>query len=509
MSAGISKDEFMSIWNNCKEELRKMLTEDQSASTSNDVEHSQPRRASVSSQEPRPQQDSTQDAKRTPNQRKSAPVARAEASPEDTGVIELDSESLGSDTEDDEDDHDNSFFSGLFVGLGFNRGSQNYYNLAYERAGISKALEDLQRYKTMALPNPVMDGESTTNEADSNDITLAHQFRLSLKTKPSQSSFRVLAMLFYETEGCQSSSTLAPWVAQTTSDGRTFILGSNDEPGFMGGAICAERSALVQLRFVPNAKVTTLVISTDSSDPISPGLLCREFLAGHSIVPWDLRVISVGNCCSRCKLRDDNLLQSKCQNGTEHVYPLLRTTIRELYPHPSPFTRLSATESVEVGRAFQVGKELIPQSASLHKDALKLLEMATAVALANESDLHPIYFGAAVLFEDGRIETSRQVCALEYGCTLDAVSQLAPHFLGSSASPVLLVQADQYGVAHAPFAPARSFLTEKKFGDCHVIVHDIPGSDDKVGCHDFSQWRLHEISVADLAPNPPSWKEGL
>ena len=49
----------------------------------------------------------------------------------------------------------------------------------------------------------------------------------------------------------------------------------------MGGATCAERAAMVQLRFAPPHKLTKLVIATDSLDAISPGILCREFLAGH------------------------------------------------------------------------------------------------------------------------------------------------------------------------------------------------------------------------------------
>ena len=37
--------------------------------------------------------------------------------------------------------------------------------------------------------------------------------------------------------------------------------------------------------------------------------------------------------------------------------------------------------------------------------------------------------------------------------------------------PVLLVQCDQFGIAHAPFASGRSFLTERGFGECKVLIH--------------------------------------
>ena len=230
---------------------------------------------------------------------------------------------------------------------------------------------------------------------------LSHRYRLSLPSPPSQSSFRVLALLFYEEINNENGnnntnstiSHLPPWVRQEiptiieeendddddddsnnnnestttkTTTTRTFIVGTNDEPGFMGGAICAERAAMVQLRFVPNFCITKLVIATDSTTPISPGMLCREFLAGHTSVPWDVPVISTGCICTRCQLRDTDLFQATKNNNdedgsvpppcidghTEHSIPTLKTTIADLYPYPSPYTRLTATESVSLGEEY-------------------------------------------------------------------------------------------------------------------------------------------------------------
>jgi hypothetical protein len=96
---------------------------------------------------------------------------------------------------------------------------------------------------------------------------------------------------------------------------------------------------------------------------------------------------------------------------------------------------------------------------------------------------------------------------LEYGCTLDAVSQLAPH-LQEDATPLLLVQADQYGIAHAPFAPARAFLSEHGFENCQVVVHDVPSSDDAADVLDMDRWTLKEVFVSDLAPTAPTWTKG-
>jgi hypothetical protein len=66
---------------------------------------------------------------------------------------------------------------------------------------------------------------------------------------------------------------------------------------------------------------------------------------------------------------------------------------------------------------------------------------------------------------------------------------------------VLMVQVDQYGVAHSPFAPARAFFSEHGYEDCHVLVHVTPLDD--VTCLD--RWHLKEVSIAELAPTPPAW----
>jgi cytidine deaminase len=351
---------------------------------------------------------------------------------------------------------------------------------------------------------------------DKEDIQLANDFRLSL-SKPSQSSFRVLALLFYAeaeestSSGQSSASRLPPWLAQTTKDGRKYMAGANDEPGYMGGAICAERSAMVQLRFVPSFRVTKLVICTDSLEPIAPGMLCREFLAGHDSVPWDLRVLSTGCICTKCQKRDEELFtesssseavdgNKECIDGTEHAVPRLETTLEALYPYPSPYTRLTSSASVSLGEAYSNADQADSLKEALDDTSKRLLELAILEARSNSTDSHPIHFGAAVAFEDGTIITSHQSSALEYGCTLDAVSQLVAHF-DEGVVPTLLVQADQYGVAHTPFAPARSFLSEHGYGDCLILLHEAPIHD----VSNIASWSFRQIPASNLAPNAPSW----
>mmetsp|Transcript_6736 Transcript_6736/g.16822 ORF Transcript_6736/g.16822 Transcript_6736/m.16822 type:complete len:1251 (-) Transcript_6736:110-3862(-) len=329
--------------------------------------------------------------------------------------------------------------------------------------------------------------ENLLSDEDWNDALLAHQYRLALPSSPTQSNFRVLALLFYkettrDSNGDSDShaSHLPPWVRQvnvdpTTGQHRSFIVGTNDEPGYMGGAICAERAAMVQLRFVPSFQITKLVIATDCETvPISPGMLCREFLAGHGdSVPWDLKVISTGSMCTLCHRKDGDIVpplqwgktyQNSSSNGNsngnssntsndmpccgvngrvEHSLPTLRTTIAELYPFPSPYTRLTAPQSVALGTLYAKSpyRTLDPQSLNGNSTststtpltaAKRLLTLAVSEAersATNEAgrENHPIHFGAAVMFRDGSISTSHQSSALEYGCSLDAVSQLVPY----------------------------------------------------------------------------------
>jgi hypothetical protein len=387
-------------------------------------------------------------------------------------------------------------------------------------------------------------------QEDKEDIHLAHQYRLSLPSRPSQSSFRVLALLFFEETSTNPDngfpsvmSHLPPWVRQQTPDGRHFIVGTNDEPGYMGGAICAERAAMVQLRFLPQFAVTKLVITTDCLDPVAPGMLCREFMAGHSSVPMDLRVVCAGSICMRCRLSDDALYpgareyirarhmgttdlkesgippHAECVHGhSEHSLPTLVTALGELYTYPSPYTRLAATQSVALGEAYSESQFSDRDLEGLPPTAKRLLELAILEAkqqltTSPNGSIHPIQFGAAVMLEDETIVTSHQSSALEYGCTLDAVSQLAPYLQDETCAPVLLVQADQYGIAHAPFAPARSFLSEYGYDECRVLLHHhhpapLDGDIPNISTHDhpsFDKLCLREVRVCDLAPNAPAW----
>jgi cytidine deaminase len=370
---------------------------------------------------------------------------------------------------------------------------------------------------------------------DKEDIVIAQEYRIRVNP-PRQSSFRVVALIYYQLLGQEESSS--------NNSNRNYVVGANDEPCYMNGSICAERAALVQLRFLPIKSITKVVITTDSPQPIYPGFLCREFMSSHlALDPETVPIITAGSLCRDpcCRLNIgktmiDNTFASApginhessalaslsetasafnaClgQGKTFHQWNIVKTSLTALYPYPSPYTRLDANECVELGPILSKkysDQQIIAQS-QLPPQASHLIAKATEAANAanDRYQLHPIQYAAAVLFDDGTIQTACQRKALEYGCSLDAVTQLGTYMeekldtnkknnsdLGTSR-PKLLVQTDQFGVIHAPFATARSYLSEFGFGDTKVLISQ--------SCQQMvDDVQILQISVCDLAPSAP------
>ncbi len=384
-----------------------------------------------------------------------------------------------------------------------------------------------------------MDASSTAE--DINDLILAHRYRLSL-VAPRQSFFRVVALVFYELEGDDNGH-------------RRHVVGANDEPCSIQGSICAERAALLQLRFLPDLRqITKVVIVTDSKKAITPGMLCREYMTSHSkINVKNMPIVLGGAICNNCgmdfsgpevtsqsSLSDMDSICGCNGLGTIssrqlHNFLEVKTILYDLFPHPSPYARLCSKAAEELGKLHYYGEDerhpfkmFYPLARDDHKamivkyqendigmeDAVsRLVKIAIDVSRRDgKNALHPIQYGAAVLFGDGKIASTYQKKALEYGCSLDAVGQLAfaideKHHSSKGtrtsedeSKPILLVQADQYGVVHAPFAPGRAFLNENKICEgCHVIVQmEVAKS--------LKRKKSAEIllvKASDLAPSAP------
>jgi len=382
------------------------------------------------------------------------------------------------------------------------------------------------------------DANSTMQVAQhQSDVFLAHKYRFKLTKPPRQSSFRVVAVVFYEL----NDGTIWDFtpIGASKSEGRPYVLGANDEPCFIGGSICAERAAFVQLRWLSATgqlrKITKVVITTDAAIPISPGMLCREFMSSQPYMSMDVPIV-LGTCiCKHCQLDITKVepesvtsLISPCskRQGQSHVFMGLVTNLNQLYPFPSPYTRLDTQGCVALGKRWSE-HHLLEGYGTEAENALstgkiqQLLQRAKEASMSDyRSALHPIQYGAAVLFTDGTLVTSHQKKALEYGSTLDAVTQLAPIIeekckisrnqnitpeIGepNKIRPMLLAQVDQFGIAHSPFASARAYLSEFGYDDCVVLVHTFVGEEGNEQNIESLEPKLLQVRVDQLAPQAP------
>ena len=136
----------------------------------------------------------------------------------------------------------------------------------------------------------------------------------------------------------------------------------------------------MQLRFIPDLEeITKVIIVTDEVDAISPGVLCRDFMASHDRIPWDVPIVlglsdcgkadslsvvcdNVNGCFKATKnntLRDVNAqLFVTCNRwheesehtdySTPHNFIGVRATLRDLCPYPSLYTRMTANKALTI-----------------------------------------------------------------------------------------------------------------------------------------------------------------
>eukprot|EP01031_Cornospumella_fuschlensis_P048240 gene48240-59079_t len=210
-------------------------------------------------------------------------------------------------------------------------------------------------------------------------INYANEIRLSLKSAPTQSLFRVLAILFVKYDG----------------DKLKLVIGTNAEPGYIGGSICAERSAITRMRFLPSAVLLKVAIVTDNDLPIAPGALCREYL--NSVADPDT-VVVMGNASG-------GVIES-CTLGQiwPHPYVYRSITRHEILPlgkqicytitHPT-----SAAPSIE---AFvHLPPHMIPYAQKAVTCAKAALRRASRQPRrAAQDQLHPVNLAACLIYED-------------------------------------------------------------------------------------------------------------
>mmetsp|Transcript_84894 Transcript_84894/g.164637 ORF Transcript_84894/g.164637 Transcript_84894/m.164637 type:complete len:362 (+) Transcript_84894:56-1141(+) len=296
--------------------------------------------------------------------------------------------------------------------------------------------------------------------------------------RPSQSNFRVTAVVLF-------------WHHNELF----YVVGHNDESCCLTNSCCAERAAFLQLgnlnaTYDSSSAVATCVqavyIVSDAPGPITPGVLCREFMLSSPFTCHDTKVAMEGAVGPSSRM--------SCALG-------------DFFPYASPYTKLDSTGQVECGKRLSSNRDQSRISVEMpaqHEENVALLSdqlLERVRLLAKEAtqgdhrdDLHPISFGAACIFADGSSASAHQKKALEYGCSLDAICQLAPLIdrQKETSPPMLLCMADQFGVCHAPFSTGRSYLVEHGWGECFVLVQNDAG--------------LFSIpKAADLVPGVPEW----
>lgn len=313
-------------------------------------------------------------------------------------------------------------------------------------------------------------------------IALANRLRRSLDSSPTQSSFRVIAIFVVE-HGAEGNRVIS------------LICGSNSEPGNIGGSICAERAALCRLRFLIQPRILKVGVNTDSLQPISPGPLCREYLASHASLDTPIVIgNSTGDRVFEYPLGD--LIPQPYlyrQRRREQVVAFAKDVASRCQPCTPPANSETDTDGANT-------KLKLDRSGNYHgilpaELRCKLTNEALAVNHWDHDDaLHPIRLSAAVIYSDDSVYSTWHMKGLEYGCTSDPVEALVHHMvqqqqLVPTKRPVALVMIDQFGVCHAPFARARAQLLERHFDDVLVLVHQEDGS-------------LIDVTAQELLPSP-------
>tara|TARA_B100000780_G_C21093059_1_gene440608 strand:- start:374 stop:1465 length:1092 start_codon:yes stop_codon:yes gene_type:complete len=279
---------------------------------------------------------------------------------------------------------------------------------------------------------------------------------------PRQSMFRVYAILTWKND----ASNMTGWVS-----------GTNSESAYIGGSLCAERAAAVQLRELPpTCRVTAVYLCSDLLEtPITPGVLCREYLLS-------------------CVASDVPIWLTTANNSVTR-----QTSLLELYPYPSLF------EGIARNNIIARGKACCQRITSMDCNIKKFNnQWSTLITNASEASLfdvlggsmHPVKYGSAMEFEDGEIVCGWQKAGLEYGTTIDAVTSLLHRMDEKSPiRPIRLVVVDQFGNLHAPVAPARAQLYERDNGGLKVAVDN---TDTGQRC---------EVDLASLVPDCPKMSE--
>ena len=159
-------------------------------------------------------------------------------------------------------------------------------------------------------------------------LNIANETRKSLENrKPQLSNFVVVALITYYIKAeLSDSEELLP--SHEDDSNALHIIGANAEPCSLTGSLCAERCAFAQLRLIPNVVILNVYIVSDSSTPITPGMLCREYMM--SFVDGELDSNKV------------RMILGGCNKSTGVIWDTVQSTIlNTLYPGITVYNRRS------------------------------------------------------------------------------------------------------------------------------------------------------------------------
>eukprot|EP01079_Euglenida_sp_SAG-EU17-18_P005364 gene5364-956_t len=255
-----------------------------------------------------------------------------------------------------------------------------------------------------------------------------------------------------EAEPSEPASTEPKTTCQSEEEVRRYLSIANE------GRLACEKPRLSGFRvaavivYIDTEAITALYLVSDSAQAITPGALCREWMSSYpkdELDPDTFLITTAGT--SATKILWDTALQG---------------TLGLLYPVRSLYAGLCIDDVVAL--FGQPGSGPGPEASAACRPCapppgLYLMAYESAMLATGQRRYHPVSYACAIAFTDGDTSVSVQHTALEYGCTLDCLGMLAATvtkkaLAGAQVDAVLVV--DNYGVAHAPFAIGRAFLSE-------------------------------------------------
>ena len=310
---------------------------------------------------------------------------------------------------------------------------------------------------------------------------LQHTYRIK------QSNFNVLCILTYSISPQPLDTPYQLPIQRygpSIQSGVEYIVGCNVESCFIGNGLCAERSALVQLAQLRYDRIHAIYLVSDSINSIlTPGLLCREFLAEYVdchtpiiMAAYD-QTNKIDSSVNK-SATNPNLLQDKLMTRV--------TNIDELYPYKSLYLGINRIDILTYLHKFaqqnqQITNTTIPSIESIKQQFTSILNQP------QRDNIHPVRLACGIFnMKSDVIDTPlphnvyTQYKLLEYGYTLDPVCSmlndmkytLAAGHTQYQLNHYILIIFDQYYNCHSPVAAARAHLYENGFGELNVLLHD-------------------------------------